>query len=127
MASSSKQPSIATNGNGATSQKTAYLITTKAWPLWARTDFPLEQRDQWPAMINQLRPINGLEPEDTLSLPAHPCSRKPQELTELKPADNDALLIQPQAYVHLLLLIIANVKWSEKPIPSSLITENKRG
>lgn len=94
--------------------------------------FPIEQRDQWPAMINQLRPINGLEPAVITAFSDQPilAQENPQQLSEPKPADNDAPLIQSQAYVHLLLSDNREIafKWNKKANPiRPYITENKRG
>ena len=47
--------------------------------------FPIEQRDQWPAMINQLRPINGLEPGVITAFSYQPihAQENPQEQQEI--------------------------------------------
>ena len=98
----------------------------------AERTFPMEKRDQWPAMINQLRPINGLEPAviTAFSDQASLNEENSQQPLVPTPADKDATLIQPQVYVHLLLSDNREIafKWNEKTNPlRPYITENKRG
>lgn len=94
--------------------------------------FPLDQREQWPSMINQLQTINGLRPAVIISFSNTP--KPPQAVSndapELHNNEEQSPSINPQNYVHLLLPDNQNIVflWNKKTNPLRVyITENKRG
>lgn len=97
----------------------------------AEQSFPMEQRDLWPAMINQLHTINGLEPAVITAFSDQPLIQE-NEGPSLAPAlaDKDSILTEPKYYTHLLLSDNREIafEWSREANPlRPYITENKRG